>query len=113
MASPGRLEQKYPNTNGNRRFITWTAHRFLVGEYNRRYLEMLFGSVLFVLLIACVNVANLQFARATGRTREVALRSALGAGRGRIVAQLITESMLLSIAGAALGLLLLRPGGWI
>jgi putative ABC transport system permease protein len=99
-----RLAAQYPDTNRLRHFMTWDAHRFLVGEYNRLYLTMLLYSVLFVLLIACVNVANLQFARSTGRMREVALRTALGASRGQIVAQLVTESVLLSLCGAALGL---------
>ncbi|MBS1856504.1 MAG: ABC transporter permease, partial [Acidobacteria bacterium] len=99
-----RLAAQYPETNRVRRFMAWSAHRYLIGEYNRRYLGMLFYAVLFVLLIACVNVANLQFARATGRMREVALRTALGASRAQIVAQLVTESLLLALAGAALGL---------
>ena len=100
----GRLATQFPDTNRNRRFMAWDAHRFMVGEFSRQYVLMLLGAVMFVLLIACVNVANLQFARATGRLREVAVRTAMGASRRRIVAQLVTESILVSIGGAALGL---------
>jgi putative ABC transport system permease protein len=103
-----RLANQFPDTNRNRRFISQDAHRFMVGEFSRQYVLMLMGAVLFVLLIASVNVANLQFARATGRMREVAVRTALGAGRGQIVAQLVTESVLLSLAGAGLGLVIAR-----
>ena len=100
-----RLEKLYPDSNKNRRFVVWPALKFLVGYETQQYMVMLLGSVAFVLLIACANVANLQFARATGRLREVAVRRALGASRARIVTQLLTESVLLSIAAAGLGLL--------
>ncbi|HMC58907.1 MAG TPA: ABC transporter permease [Candidatus Solibacter sp.] len=105
-----RLEKLYPDTNKGRRLMIWPVQRFLVEGETRQYLIMMLGSVIFVLLIACVNVANLQFARATGRLREVAVRTALGASRWRVIAQLVTESILLSVTGAAFGLLIARWG---
>ena len=105
-----RLEQLYPDTNKGRRFDAMSVHDFMIGEYSHQYVLMLMDAVLFVLLIACVNVANLQFARATGRLREVAVRTALGAGRLRLISQLVTESVLLCVAGAALGLMIANWG---
>jgi putative ABC transport system permease protein len=103
-----RLAKQYPETNRGRRFSPWSLRRYAIGDYSAVYISMILSAAFFVLLIACVNVANLQFARATGRWREVAVRTALGAGRRRIVRQLVTESLVLAGLASAVGLLFAR-----
>ena len=101
----GRLSAQFPAAGAGRK-ITAESLRDVVVEDARGMVLILMGAVAFVLLIACANVANLMLARASSRQTEIATRAALGAGRGRLIKQMLTEAGLIWVAGGALGLVL-------
>ncbi|MPY89143.1 MAG: FtsX-like permease family protein [Luteitalea sp.] len=103
-----RYATAYPNKRVYAGPLRLTQLKDQLTENVSTMLWMLLGAVGFVLLIACANVASLLMARATSRSRELAMRTALGASRGRVIRQLLTESMVLAVAGGMLGLLLAR-----
>jgi putative ABC transport system permease protein len=101
-----RQIEAYPDTNRGFVLRPMELRQFVTGDLTRQYTLMLMGAVAFVLLIACANVANVQFARVTGRIGEFAVRTAMGGSRWRLVRQLLIESILLSLGGAVVGLFL-------
>ncbi|HEU4837118.1 MAG TPA: ABC transporter permease [Pyrinomonadaceae bacterium] len=103
-----QLQAESPKTNANRGVSVESLHLNFVTDSTRRNLWLLLGAVGFLLLIGCVNVANLLLARGTSRQKEIALRAALGASRPRLFAQFLTESLVLAALGGALGVFLAR-----
>uniref|UniRef100_Q021E6 Permease n=1 Tax=Solibacter usitatus (strain Ellin6076) TaxID=234267 RepID=Q021E6_SOLUE len=105
-----RLAQAYPETNKDHGATVLTFHDAMNGGPIRLVFLLMMGAVGFVLLIACANVANMLLSRAVERTREVSIRTAMGAGRWRLVGQMLIESVLLASLGGLLGLVLARAG---
>src|SRR5215472_641677 len=96
----------YPDTNKGWELRAMPLAQMMTGDITREYTKLLMGAVAFVLLIACADVANVQFARMAGRANEFAVRTAMGGSRWRVMRQLLTESLLLAAGGAAVGLLM-------
>ena len=105
VAINSRLSTEYPQTNKGWGVRVLPFRQAVSGDLTRQYTLLLMGAVGFVLLIACANIANLQLARAANRQKEIALRSAMGATRWRVIRQLLTESILMALAGGAAGLM--------
>jgi putative ABC transport system permease protein len=99
-----RVDAAYPDTNRDWGVHVQTLAQRTIGRETASYVLLLQGAVGFLLLIACANVANLQFARALGRNHELSLRVALGAGRARLMRQMLTENILLGLGGALVGI---------
>ncbi len=100
-----RSEQTYPGTSKGWGATAWPIQKYLADEF-KYAMRIQMGAVIFVMLIACFNIASLQLTRAAARQREIAMRAALGAGRFRLVRQLLVESLLIALAGGGVGLLL-------
>jgi predicted permease len=105
-----RLATEFPDTNKDRGGVVMTFHDTYNGNQIRAVFLTMLGAVVFVLLIACANVANMLLGRAVGRAREISVRSAMGASRAQIIRQLLVESVLLSCLGGLLGLALSQLG---
>ena len=100
-----RQASEFPEAYKGWQLRLMSIREFATSDLTRQYTLLLLGAVGFVLLIACADVANVQFARLSGRQKELAVRTAMGASRSRIISQLLTESILLSLVGAGLGLI--------
>jgi predicted permease len=108
-ARSAQLARSYPDTNASVSVTLAPLYDRIIGDARPR-LRVLLATVALLLIIACANVANLMLARTTTRERELAIRAALGAGRGRLVRQVLTESLVLAVAGGAVGLLIAAWG---